>query len=104
GRICNRVAERRTHKRTRSSPKWVCVYFVFDSGSSPTMVRILRASLRTTFPGNLALVRRDPLPKHLLQDPAVAHVVDVDWIVNPRERTEGLALPVGRGRLHQYLR
>src|SRR5205823_4324971 len=59
--------------------------------------RRLRLSRRSS-------VRGDPLPKDLLQDPAVAHVVDVDRIVDAREADERRALPVWGDRLDLHLR
>src|SRR5438128_12610081 len=59
--------------------------------------RRLRLSRRSS-------VRGDPLPKDLLQDPAVAHVVDVHRIVDAREAGERRPLPVRGDRLDLYLR
>src|SRR5688572_18428187 len=52
----------------------------------------------------LPLTRRDPLPKHLLKDPAVAHVLDVGRIVDASEYLERRLLPVLRGCFDRELR
>src|SRR5439155_3775400 len=50
------------------------------------------------------LARRDTLPKDLLQDPALAHVVEIGRVVDAREDVEGLPLPVRWCRLDAELR
>src|SRR5438105_11537610 len=50
------------------------------------------------------LCSRDSLPQDLLQDSAVAHVVDVNRIVDAREAAERRALAVGADRLDLHLR
>src|SRR3989442_13430925 len=41
------------------------------------------------------------LPQHVLEDPAVAVVLELLWGVDPHDRTELERRPVGSGRLHR---
>src|SRR5438093_5568128 len=59
--------------------------------------RRLRLSRRSSVCG-------DPLPKDLLQDPTVAHVVDIDRIVHARQAGERRALAVRSYSLNLHLR
>src|SRR5207249_1840269 len=63
------------------------------------------ARRRDRAPGSEALVRRGyPLPKDHLEDPAMAHVLEVGRIVDARERGEGGLPSVRRSRLDLDLR